>query len=401
LHTFDVTEDKDKLMRLRMDSSYNNQVHSASTAAAHQHQQHAGMSQQYVYHVKFKYTHRYYLVKPNIRHIKVGDYVKVEADRGEDLGWISEQVPATRFWAIRYAAISKKVLKYILRLATPEECSMLVAKNIDEQHVTLICREILATTHPLPISIVDSEYQFDRNKLTIYHDSKRRVDFREFVRDLFTVFKTRIWMQLIDINSIAQRGGTSPLLSHLPTKLEIMGTESVANGGSRLPAHLGSILNNLTHNKGGIRSSGNRQGLANSRFNQNHLLEGQSGGFFHGASTISVPQIVMSSSSAQRSSGSNPGNCMDHLPETSQDLVVGNLNVPRGGNDSKDAQQELSDQQQRVARERDKLEMYQKQVMVEEEKLRKLQAQQQGLSSQMTFDVPSNISPSTNEPAPL
>jgi cell fate regulator YaaT (PSP1 superfamily) len=42
---------------------------------------------------------------------------------------------------------------------------------------------------------VDAEYQFDKHKLILYYSASRRIDFREFVRDLFAIYKTRIWME--------------------------------------------------------------------------------------------------------------------------------------------------------------------------------------------------------------
>jgi cell fate regulator YaaT (PSP1 superfamily) len=58
--------------------------------------------------------------------------------------------------------------------------------------------QLLLESHPLPIKLVTAECQFDRNKITIYYDTQvTRVDFREFVRDLYSTFKTRIWMQKI------------------------------------------------------------------------------------------------------------------------------------------------------------------------------------------------------------
>jgi len=48
--------------------------------------------------------------------------------------------------------------------------------------------------------ILDAEYQFDRHKLTFFFEAETRVDFRELVRDLFSIYKTRIWMQHLDSN---------------------------------------------------------------------------------------------------------------------------------------------------------------------------------------------------------
>jgi hypothetical protein len=159
--------------------------------------------QGFVYMVHFKRSHRYFSLAPSLREqtITRGSFVVVEADRGEDLGIVGDLVPTERFWAIRFATISKKMLKSIIRVATRDDVQALINKTEDETVVTQICQEILLTTHPLPIDIIDAEYQYDRNKLTIYHDSRRRNDFRGYVRDLFCVFKTRIWMQQVDSKS--------------------------------------------------------------------------------------------------------------------------------------------------------------------------------------------------------
>ena len=51
------------------------------------------------------------------------------------------------------------------------------------------------------MNVVDAEYQFDRHKLTFFFEAEGRVDFRELVRDLFSMYKTRIWMQQLDKNT--------------------------------------------------------------------------------------------------------------------------------------------------------------------------------------------------------
>ena len=53
------------------------------------------------------------------------------------------------------------------------------------------------------MNVVDAEYQFDRHKLTFFFEAEGRVDFRELVRDLFSMYKTRIWMQQLDKNTSA------------------------------------------------------------------------------------------------------------------------------------------------------------------------------------------------------
>jgi GTP cyclohydrolase III len=53
----------------------------------------------------------------------------------------------------------------------------------------------------LPIFVYDAEFQFDRNKLTIYYECNVRIDFRDFVRQLYSTYKARIWMKIGNMNT--------------------------------------------------------------------------------------------------------------------------------------------------------------------------------------------------------
>lgn len=68
-----------------------------------------------------------------------------------------------------------------------------------------ICRAKVKQRN-LPMHIVDAEYQFDRHKLTFFFEAEGRIDFRELVRDLFSIYKTRIWMQQLDKNRAGRAG---------------------------------------------------------------------------------------------------------------------------------------------------------------------------------------------------
>lgn len=164
-----------------------------------------------VYSVKFKRTQRNFVLGPRItRDLKIGTYVKVEADRGEDLGIVVGKVPADKFnFASRnqYTAgmgppggiggNTAADLKCIIRLATHDEVSLLGMKREEEEELLKICRGKVRH-RGLPMNVVDAEYQFDRHKLTFFFEAEGRVDFRELVRDLFSMYKTRIWMQQLD-----------------------------------------------------------------------------------------------------------------------------------------------------------------------------------------------------------
>ncbi|KAL3801546.1 hypothetical protein HJC23_000984 [Cyclotella cryptica] len=161
-----------------------------------------------VYNVKFKRSQRNFVLGDRItRDIKVGTYVKVEADRGEDLGIVFGVVPMDKFRPKHSSgegdnsASSQTChvgdLKKIMRVATNDEISLLEVKNEEEEELLKICRT-KAHQRGLPMTVVDAEYQFDRHKLTFFFEAEGRIDFRELVRDLFSMYKTRIWMQQLD-----------------------------------------------------------------------------------------------------------------------------------------------------------------------------------------------------------
>lgn len=161
-----------------------------------------------VYNVKFKRSQRNFILGDRItRDIKIGTYVKVEADRGEDLGIVFGVVPMDKFRPKQMSgegdnsASSQSChvgdLKKIMRVATNDEISLLEVKSEEEEELLKICRT-KAHQRGLPMTVVDAEYQFDRHKLTFFFEAEGRIDFRELVRDLFSMYKTRIWMQQLD-----------------------------------------------------------------------------------------------------------------------------------------------------------------------------------------------------------
>ena len=176
-----------------------------------------------IYNIKFKRSQRNFILGPKFtREVKVGNYVKVEADRGEDLGIVMGIVPVEKFVAsskrnrsmtegsttsggdLTTASSSHTTttigdMKNITRHATNDEISLLEVKREEEEELLKIC-STKVRQRGLPMSVVDAEYQFDRNKLTFFFQAEGRIDFRELVRDLFSIYKTRIWMEQIDKN---------------------------------------------------------------------------------------------------------------------------------------------------------------------------------------------------------
>ncbi|KAJ3099346.1 hypothetical protein HDU97_003271 [Phlyctochytrium planicorne] len=137
--------------------------------------------------------------------VKTGDLVIVEADRGKDLGKVIHDSLQNNAQMLAFQNqhgdamldshfLNKEVHpKRIFRLAQPNEIPMLVAKSQDEAKAMAVCQSKIRQKK-LPMEVVDAEYQWDRRKLTFYFVADRRIDFRELVRDLFKLYKTRIWM---------------------------------------------------------------------------------------------------------------------------------------------------------------------------------------------------------------
>lgn len=93
----------------------------------------------------------------------MGDYVLVEADRGLDVGRVTE---------VYSEIMDISFVKKILSRASPEEVQHSILKEKDEKIATEVCRT-LAARRRLRIAIVDAEYQFDRKKLTFFFISER------------------------------------------------------------------------------------------------------------------------------------------------------------------------------------------------------------------------------------
>lgn len=168
-----------------------------------------------LYIVEFKAcrTDVFYIAEGSGIEVHVGDLVIVEADRGRDLGKvIRENVSMTQVRALKAQQAREQALamggmqddtdklnaeniqpKLIYRLSQSTEIAMLLVKSQDEQQAMLVC-QAKVRQRKLPMEVLDGEYQWDRRKLTFYYYASQRIDFRELVRDLFKIYKTRIWM---------------------------------------------------------------------------------------------------------------------------------------------------------------------------------------------------------------
>ncbi|MBQ8826798.1 MAG: stage 0 sporulation family protein [Oscillospiraceae bacterium] len=147
--------------------------------------------------VRFKSAGKMYYFSPVKQKAETGTLVIVETARGVECG---EVVMANRM--VEDDKITAP-LKPIIRIATEQDKKVLEQNKIKEQNAFKICEEkILA--HKLDMKLVDVECTFDNNKLLFYFTAEARVDFRELVKDLASVFRTRIELRQIGVRDEAK-----------------------------------------------------------------------------------------------------------------------------------------------------------------------------------------------------
>ncbi len=133
--------------------------------------------------------------------VGVGDYCVVQADRGKDLGRVGYVGPGRPHWW------REAIDQGVLALARPEDLARMHENRGDEWQFYDIGREKIQE-RGLPMDLVTVERQFDHNKLTFYFTAEKRVDFRDLVKDLAGIFRTRIELRQIGVRDEARfKGG--------------------------------------------------------------------------------------------------------------------------------------------------------------------------------------------------
>ena len=142
--------------------------------------------------VRFRKAGKVYFFDPLQFDIKQGDNVIVETARGVEFGKV--------VMGVRDVPEEKVTLplKPVLRMATEEDAKVQEANALKEREAFKVCLEKIRK-HNLEMKLIDSEYTFDNNKLLFYFTADGRVDFRELVKDLAAVFKTRIELRQIGV----------------------------------------------------------------------------------------------------------------------------------------------------------------------------------------------------------
>ncbi len=155
--------------------------------------------------VKFKANRCDFYCVPSELSIQLNSYVIVEADKGCDLG----MVVSTENLALLKMQ-SKKVncseLKKIIRLANEGDLYQLQENRMKEEETFSVALEKISK-HQLSMHLVDVEYQYDLNRITFYYTAEHRIDFRELVKDLASLYHTRIEMRQIGVRDETKRVG--------------------------------------------------------------------------------------------------------------------------------------------------------------------------------------------------
>lgn len=147
--------------------------------------------------VRFKEAGKVYYFDPSEEKIALGEYVVVETARGIECGQVAVANKLVNDEEI------VKPLKKVLRIASTDDLKTM-AENIEKSKEAMaICQEKIEK-HNLDMKLVDVEYTFDASKILFYFTADGRVDFRELVKDLAGVFRTRIELRQIGVRDEAK-----------------------------------------------------------------------------------------------------------------------------------------------------------------------------------------------------
>ncbi len=154
--------------------------------------------------VRFRNAGKIYYFDPVNVDLHKGDMVIVETSRGLEIGKVVEEIKE----------VSKeevvKPLKKVIRKATKADFFQLEENKRKEEEAFNICLKSIAE-HKMDMKLIRAEYTFDRSKIVFYFIAEGRIDFRELVKDLASIFQTRIELRQIGVRDEAKLiGGMGP-----------------------------------------------------------------------------------------------------------------------------------------------------------------------------------------------
>lgn len=201
--------------------------------------------------VRFRTAGKIYFFDPEKNEVHRADHVIVETARGMEYGTVvgdpmevsEDQIVAP--------------LKPIIRVATKADDEKTAKNKEKEKEAFKICLEKIAK-HGLEMKLIDAEYTFDNNKLLFYFTADGRVDFRELVKDLAAVFKTRIELRQIGVRDETKiMGGIGicgrPLCCHshqsdfLPVSIKMAKEQNLSLNPTKISGVCGRLMCCLKH----------------------------------------------------------------------------------------------------------------------------------------------------------
>jgi cell fate regulator YaaT (PSP1 superfamily) len=151
--------------------------------------------------VEFKGERTAYFLNSKNLPIEVGDYVVVQVERGRDMGRVLRSGEA-----LNRMARLRPVTQDLLRKANDEDVKKYEENKKKEEEARKVCEDKIAE-RGLKMKLVDVEYQLDCSKITFFFTADERVDFRDLVKDLAGIYKTRIELRQIGVRDEAKRLG--------------------------------------------------------------------------------------------------------------------------------------------------------------------------------------------------
>lgn len=201
--------------------------------------------------VRFRTAGKIYFFDPLNFDVKRGDHVIVETARGVEYGTVVSEPKEVE---------DDKViqpLKPVLRVATAKDTEQEKQNKIKEKEAFQICLEKIRK-HKLEMKLIDAEYTFDNNKVLFYFTADGRIDFRELVKDLASVFKTRIELRQIGVRDETKiLGGIGicgrPLCCHahlsefLPVSIKMAKEQNLSLNPTKISGVCGRLMCCLKH----------------------------------------------------------------------------------------------------------------------------------------------------------
>lgn len=201
--------------------------------------------------VRFRAAGKIYYFDPADRQIKIGDHVIVETARGIEYGYVvlgNREVDETKVIP---------PLKPVIRMATDEDRAIEAKNKEKEKEAFKICQEKIKK-HNLEMKLIDAEYTFDNNKVLFYFTADGRIDFRELVKDLASVFKTRIELRQVGVRDETKiMGGIGicgrPLCCHsylsefIPVSIKMAKEQNLSLNPTKISGVCGRLMCCLKH----------------------------------------------------------------------------------------------------------------------------------------------------------